>query len=82
MTPRTPNIAKNSLVIVASTMAFSWLGKDQECRRHPTFSSLLKNINKLDGLINRLQDLASSAPTDRVCVAGNVQEATERRLCQ
>jgi hypothetical protein len=31
---------------------------------HPTLSSWLKNINKLDGLINRLQDLASSAPTD------------------
>jgi hypothetical protein len=31
---------------------------------HPTLSSWLKNISKLDGLINRLQDLASSAPTD------------------
>ena len=31
---------------------------------HPTLSSWLKNINKLHGLINRLQDLASSAPTD------------------
>jgi hypothetical protein len=31
---------------------------------HPTLSSWLKNINKLDDLINRLQDLASSAPTD------------------
>ena len=31
---------------------------------HPTLSSWLKNINKLDGLINRLQELASSAPTD------------------
>jgi hypothetical protein len=31
---------------------------------HPTLSSWLKNINKLDSLINRLQELASSAPTD------------------
>ena len=31
---------------------------------HPTLSSWLKNINKLDGLINRLQDIASSLPTD------------------
>jgi hypothetical protein len=31
---------------------------------HPTLSSWLKNINKLDSLINRLQQLASSAPTD------------------
>ena len=31
---------------------------------HPTLSSWLKNINKLDSLINRLQDLSSSAPTD------------------
>jgi hypothetical protein len=31
---------------------------------HPTLSSWLKNITKLDGLINRLQDLASSASTD------------------
>ena len=32
---------------------------------HPTLSSWLKNINKLDSLINRLQELAFSAPTDR-----------------
>ena len=31
---------------------------------HPTLSSWLKNINKLDSLINRLQELASSAPAD------------------
>jgi DNA anti-recombination protein RmuC len=31
---------------------------------HPTLSSWLKNINKLDSLIDRLQELASSAPTD------------------
>ena len=31
---------------------------------HPTLSSWLKNITKLDGLINRLQDLASSASID------------------
>jgi hypothetical protein len=31
---------------------------------HPTLSSWLKNINKLNSLINRLQKLASSAPTD------------------
>ena len=31
---------------------------------HPTLASWLKNINKLDSLINRLQELASSAPTD------------------
>ena len=31
---------------------------------HPTLSSWLKNINKLDNLINRLRELASSAPTD------------------
>ena len=31
---------------------------------HPTLSSWLKNINKLDSLINRLQELASSAPVD------------------
>ena len=31
---------------------------------YPTLSSWLENINKLDGLINILQDLASSAPTD------------------
>ena len=31
---------------------------------HPTLSSWLKNINKLDSLINRLHELASSAPTD------------------
>ena len=31
---------------------------------HPTLSSWLKNINKLDSLINRLQELASSAPKD------------------
>jgi hypothetical protein len=31
---------------------------------HPTLSSWLKNINKLDSLINRLQELAYSAPTD------------------
>ena len=31
---------------------------------HPTLSSWLKNINKLEGLVNRLQDLASSALTD------------------
>ena len=30
-------------------------------RLHPTLSSWLKNMNKLDGLINRLQELASSA---------------------
>ena len=29
-----------------------------------TLSSWVKNINKLDGLINRLRQLASSAPTD------------------
>jgi hypothetical protein len=32
---------------------------------HPTLLSWLKNINKLDSLINRLQELAFSAPTDR-----------------
>jgi hypothetical protein len=31
---------------------------------HPTLSSWLKNINKLDSLIGRLQELASLAPTD------------------
>jgi hypothetical protein len=31
---------------------------------HPTLSSWLKNINKLDSLINRLQELAHSSPTD------------------
>ena len=31
---------------------------------HPTLSSWLKNINKLDSLINRLQELASSARAD------------------
>jgi hypothetical protein len=31
---------------------------------HPTLASWLKNMNKSKGLINRLQDLASSAPTD------------------
>jgi hypothetical protein len=31
---------------------------------HPTLTSWLKNISKSEGLINRLQDLASSAPTD------------------
>jgi hypothetical protein len=31
---------------------------------HPTLSSWVKNINKLDSLINRLQELASSAPID------------------
>jgi hypothetical protein len=31
---------------------------------HPTLSSWLKNINKLDSLIKHLQKLASSAPTD------------------
>ena len=29
---------------------------------HPTLSSWLKNMNKLSGLIDRLQELASSAP--------------------
>jgi hypothetical protein len=33
-------------------------------RLHPTLSSWLKNMNKLDGLINRLQELASSAPPE------------------
>ena len=33
-------------------------------RLHPTLSSWLKNMNKLDSLINCLQELASSAPTD------------------
>ena len=32
---------------------------------HPTLSSWFKNMNKLDGLINRLHDLASSAPTEQ-----------------
>ena len=31
---------------------------------HPTLSSWLQNIKKLDSLINRLQELAYSAPTD------------------
>ena len=31
---------------------------------HPTLSSWLKNIYKLEGLTNRLQDLASSAPAN------------------
>ena len=31
---------------------------------HPTLSSWLKNMNKLDSLINRLQELASAAPPD------------------
>ena len=31
---------------------------------HPTLSSWLKNINKLDSLINRPHQLASSAPAD------------------
>ena len=31
---------------------------------HPTLSSWLKNINKLDSLINRLHQLATSAPAD------------------
>ena len=34
---------------------------------HPTLSSWLKNINKLDGLIDRLQEIASSAPIDDRC---------------
>jgi len=33
-------------------------------RLHPTLSSWLKNINKLSDLIDRLQELASAAPTD------------------
>jgi hypothetical protein len=32
--------------------------------RHPTLSSWFKNLNKLDSLINRLQELASSAPPE------------------
>ena len=32
---------------------------------HPTLSSWLKNISRLDSLINRLQELASSAPDHR-----------------
>ena len=33
-------------------------------RLHPTLSSWLKNMNKLSDLIDRLQELASAAPTD------------------
>jgi hypothetical protein len=41
-----------------------FLAESPPDRLHPTLSSWLKNINKLDSLINRLQELASSAPTN------------------
>ena len=61
--PRPISAVSHGVVQVGTADKISRIQPPQE-ELHPTLSSWLKNINKLDSLINRLQQLASSAPTD------------------